>query len=207
MARGRVISLNSAELLGVVASVLVALLLQIARKHVGAEAQRLGLVDHLLVHAGLRAAHNDVVLLRIDFGVEPRIADEVNDPELCFLLTHVELVGEHRNVDALVNATVRLKDEEASALNELILQWLQEVICAEQAFALAQLLLGTVEVIIHQETLHELSDRIAICVVLLLDDAHQILEHVSPPWICNHGGCEVSEHVRAIRLDRLHVAL
>jgi hypothetical protein len=194
-------------LLGIIAGVLAALLLQVARQHIGAEAQRLGLVDHLLVHAWLGAAHNDVMLFRVNLRVEPGIADQIDDPELCLLLAHVELVGKHRDVDALVNATIRLKDEQARTLDELILQRLQKVVRAQQALALAQLLLSAVEVIVDQQALDKLSDWIAIRIVLLLDDANQILEHVSSPWVRDNGRCEIAQNMRTVRLNCLHIPL
>mmetsp|Transcript_36013 Transcript_36013/g.75311 ORF Transcript_36013/g.75311 Transcript_36013/m.75311 type:complete len:330 (-) Transcript_36013:276-1265(-) len=148
-----------------------------------------------------------MVLLRVDLGVKPGVADQVHDPELRLLLAHVELVREHGNVDALVDAAVRLEDEEPRALDELILQRLQEVVRAQEPLALAQLLLRAVEVVVDQQAFNKLCDRITVGVVLLLNDPHKILEHVSSPRVGYHGGREVAEHVRAVRLDGLHVTL
>ena len=65
-------------------------------------------------------AHDDVVLRRIDLGIQTRIANEIHDPLLGRHLIHVELLCEHGDVDDLVDAAVGLKDKEARVLDKLV---------------------------------------------------------------------------------------
>ncbi len=67
--------------------VLCSVLLEVSCKHIGAEAQWLGLGDDLLVHAGLGAAHDHVVLLRVDLGVEARVTHN------CHMYIHTYMSG------------------------------------------------------------------------------------------------------------------
>jgi hypothetical protein len=63
-----------------------------------------------------------VQYLRVDFGVEARIADEVDDPGLSCLLVHAQLVRQHLQVDALVYPAVRLEDQQPRVLHEVVLR-------------------------------------------------------------------------------------
>ncbi|MFN9906684.1 MAG: hypothetical protein ACK56F_11280, partial [bacterium] len=71
------------------------LLFNIHLEHLGAEGERLGLLDELLV-GGVRVhAHHDGALLRVDLGVQLGVPDEVDDPALSVLGAHVQLLGQH----------------------------------------------------------------------------------------------------------------
>lgn len=139
-------------------------------KHITPEGQALGLLDHLLVHAGVLRPHDDVVLRRVDLGIETRVADEVHDPLLGGHLVHVELLSQHANVDDLVDAAVGLKDEEACVLDKLVSAGDEEEVVRQNSLALAQLLLCALKVKVDVEALDELGDRIAVEVVLLLNN-------------------------------------
>ena len=48
------------------------------------------------------------------------LPDEVDDPPLCLLGGHVELLGQHGDGDALVDAAERLEDHQPRVLDEVI---------------------------------------------------------------------------------------
>jgi hypothetical protein len=74
-------------------------------------------------------------------------------------------------------------------------------------FTLLQLGLCAVEIKIDQEALHKLCDGVAVSIVLLLNNAYKILEHIASARVGDDCSGEVTEDVRAICLDSLKVAL
>ena len=66
-----------------------------------------------------------------------------------------------------MNSAEGLKDEEAGVLDEVVQTGDQEEVVDEHRLALTQLLLGTVKVEVHVQTLKELGDGVPVRVRLL----------------------------------------
>ena len=64
------------------------------------------------------------------------------------------------DINALVNATVRLEDKHSRVLNEIAAMWCQENIGRKNIFAFKKLLLGAVEIKVHKKTIDEIDNRI-----------------------------------------------
>jgi hypothetical protein len=73
--------------------------------------------------------------------------------------------------------------------------------------ALLELGLRAVKIEVDQQALYELGDWIPVCVVLLLNNAHKILEHIAPARVGDDRGSKVAQDVGAVGLNGLHVAL
>lgn len=63
-------------------------------QHLGAEEAALCALDDLLVDALRRVVHDDGAGLVVDLGVDARVADQVDDPLLAFVLRQAEAGGE-----------------------------------------------------------------------------------------------------------------
>jgi len=107
-----------------------------------------------------------------------------------------------------VDAAVRLEDEEARLLDELVRVVAQEVVALEHQRALSQLRLGAVKVEVHAEALKELQDGVAVGVFLLLNDFHEALDLVPVPApVDDHRRSKVAQQPRRVDLDGLEVLL
>ena len=71
------------------------LLLNIHLEHLGAEGERLGLLNELLVGGVGVHAHDNSALLGVDLGVQLGVSDQVDDPPLGVLRAHVQLLCQH----------------------------------------------------------------------------------------------------------------
>ena len=60
----------------------------------GAEEAALGALNNLLVDAHGRVVHDNGAGLVVDLGVDARVADQVDDPLLAFVLRQAEAGGE-----------------------------------------------------------------------------------------------------------------
>lgn len=76
-------------------------------------------------------AHDDMVCGGVDLGVQTRVTDEVDDPALGGLLVHVQLLGQHGDIDLLVDAAVRLEDAQASVFHEFVAAGAEEEVILE----------------------------------------------------------------------------
>lgn len=122
------------------------------------------------------SAHDDVAEFAVNLGVETGITNEVDDPAFGDVGLHVELLSEHADGDALVDATECLEDHEPSVLHELVEESDEEEIVEHHRLTLLQLLTRSVKIKIDVEMLQELRDRVAIGVRLLLDHLDEILK-------------------------------
>mmetsp|Transcript_44392 Transcript_44392/g.118433 ORF Transcript_44392/g.118433 Transcript_44392/m.118433 type:complete len:253 (+) Transcript_44392:921-1679(+) len=198
---------NEKDLISILAGIAPALFEQVAGQYRRAENKRLGLGDHLLVDAGLRAAHNDVVLLRVDLGIKACIANKVDNPQLRLLLAHAQLICQGPDVDALMDPTVRLKNEKPCRLNKFVAHRLEKIISCKHALAAAKVVLCTIEIEVHNQALEELRNGITIRVTLLLNRANKILHSHTSTRARNHSSSKVPENMGTIGLDCLNVAV
>ena len=81
------------------------------------------------------------------------LPDKVDDPPLGLLGAHVELLREHRDADALVDPAEGLEDHHPRVLDEVVQTGHQEEVVHEHGLAVAQLLLGPVEIEVDIEVL------------------------------------------------------
>jgi hypothetical protein len=73
-------------------------------------------------------------------------------------------------------------------------------------FALLELLLRPLEIVVDVQALKELGDGVLVRVALLLDDLHQLAHHqLPPPLVQNDGRGEVAEEVVCVRLDGVQI--
>merc|ERR1719164_340411 len=98
-------------------------------------------------------------------------------------LSMLSLVASMGDVDALVNATVCLENEEPCVLDELLVARNKEEVVLQHRLALQKFLLRALEVEVHIKHLEELGDRVLVRVRLLLDDLDEILQHVPSPLV------------------------
>ena len=56
-----------------------------------------GLVNHLLVRVGCLITHDYVAPSRVDFRIQTRVFDKVNNPAFGVVGIHIELLGQHFN--------------------------------------------------------------------------------------------------------------
>lgn len=91
----------------------------------------------------------------VDLGVETGVADEVDDPPLGCLLVHVQLLGQHGNVDLLVDSAIGLKDAETGIFHELLAAGAEEEVIGQHSLALAEAHLGGFEVEVDVQILQE----------------------------------------------------
>jgi hypothetical protein len=101
-----------------------------------------------------------------------------------------------RDVDPLVNATVRLADEVSCVIKELLPKLAQEKIVPDDALRELQLALRRLKVKLDIEFLEELGDRVRILVLLKLDDLDDLADRM--PHARAHG-CPRAARLRAAR--------
>jgi hypothetical protein len=174
--------------------------LEIVCKNLRFEREAFGLIDHLLVDAGVLSTHDDVASGGVYLSVKAGVAYQVDNPTFGSFLVHVQLLGEHSYVDALMNATVSLKDEEASILDKLISARDQEKIIHKHLFTLAKFLLRGIKVKIDVQIFKKLGNWVAVGVAFLLYSLDKVSENVSTPLICDNSGRQIAKNVRAGRL-------
>jgi len=157
------------------------------------------------VHALRLVPEHNTVARGVDLGVEVGISDEVHDPPLRISLGHVELLRDHADVDALVDAAVRLEDVQARVFDELLVEGREEEVVGEDGLAFAEPLLGGLEVELDEEGVEELGDWVGVRVGFLLDDLEEVLEEHALLLVGDDSDGEVAEDVRARRLDGVQV--
>ena len=120
--------------------------------------------------------HDDGALLVVDLGIDPGLADQVNDPLLTVVLIQAEACGEVFDVDASMDLAVALGDKVARSVDKGIGGGEEEEVGAEDILGEAELALSLLEVEVDVEGADELSDGVVVLVGLLLDDADYVLE-------------------------------
>lgn len=142
---------------------------------------------------------------RVDFGIEPSISDQIDDPAFGFIRFHVQFVGQHANGDALMDATECFEDHQTGILDEFVQPHRHKEIVIQNGLAFVQLQTGTFEIEIDQQMFQEFGDWIAVCVRFLLDDFDQVFEGVTASLVDDHGNGQVTQNVRAHRLDGIQI--
>jgi len=142
---------------------------------------------------------------RIDLGIQPGIADKIDDPALRLVGLHVQLIGQHANGDALVDAAECLEDHQTGVLHELVEAGHNEKVIQDHCLALVQLQTRSLEVKVHIQALQELGDGIAVSVRFLLDHLDQILQSVAAGAVDHYGGGQITHDVRAHCLDGVQI--
>lgn len=152
--------------------------------------------------------HDDCALLIIDFRINPRISDQVDNPLLSLILVQPKSRGKVLNINSLVNLAVALRDKVPGGLNERIGSCYKEEIGAEHFFCFRELLLGFLEVEIDVQRLNEVCNRVVVLVVLLFNNADDVLELLlvltsiaCAAAVRDYCCCEVSEDPRAGSLN------
>lgn len=105
-----------------------------------------------------------------------------------------------------MNSTKRFKYHQPSVFDEFFETSNQKKIVEQYRVTFVKLLPSSVEIKIDVEVFYELGYRISISVRFLLDDLYQILQGTSPRSVDDDCGCEVSQNVRAHRLNGVQVA-
>ena len=106
-----------------------------------------------------------------------------------------------------MDAAVGLKDEGPGPFHELLPQANQEKVGAQQPVALLQRRLRALEVVVDEQALQDAGDGIAVRILLLDQDPHQVLQLVAPPLVDHHRGSQVAQQVPRVGLDGGHVAV
>lgn len=150
-------------------------------------------------------SHYDMAQLGVDLGIQPGIADQVDDPAFGFVRFHVQLIGQHADRDTLMDTAERLEDHQTGIFDELLQTSDDEEIVHDHRLALVQLHPGALEVKVHVQVFQELGDWVAVGVRLLLDDLYQILESVSPASVDDDSCGQVAQNVRTHSLDRIQI--
>ena len=88
----------------------------------------------------VKLTHDDVPKLRVNFGVQLGVPDEVDDPLLGVFRVHVEFLGQHLDGDALVNPTESLEDHQTGVVNELVHTRDQKEIVGKDGLAFTEFL-------------------------------------------------------------------
>ena len=88
----------------------------------------------------VKLTHDDVPKLRVNFGVQLGVPDEVYDPLLGVFRVHVEFLGQHLDGDALVDPTEGLEDHQTGVVNELVHTRDQKEIVGKDGLAFTEFL-------------------------------------------------------------------
>lgn len=176
------------------------------------EETALGPLDDLLVDAAGRVVHDDGALARVDLGVEPRVADQVDDPLLAGLVVEAQGLAQALDVDARVDLAVALKDEVPRVVDEAVHAAGQEEVGPQHLLGAAQLALGVLKVKVDEQGAHELGQGVGVLVGLLAHDADNVLEllllHARVAGAAaagDDGGDQVAQCPRARGLDGVDV--
>ncbi|KAJ8576646.1 hypothetical protein ON010_g2572 [Phytophthora cinnamomi] len=182
--------------------------LELRHHAAGPRSQVAGLVDHLAVDRVLRHAHDDASFLGVDLGVEAGVADQVDDPLLGLaVLLHRQLGRQRLHVDGAVHAAVHLEDGQSGGIHEVRRVLLvQEEVAGQHDLALAQLLLGRLEVEVDEQALDEVHDRVAVALVVHAQHAQQVLDEVTTALVQDHAGAQVAQQPGRVALDGLYTA-
>ena len=88
----------------------------------------------------VKLTHDDVPKLRVNFGVQLGVPDEVDDPLLGVFRVHVEFLGQHLDGDALVDPTEGLEDHQTGVVDELVHTRHQKEIVGKDGLAITEFL-------------------------------------------------------------------
>jgi len=156
--------------------------------------------------------HDNGALLVVDLGIEPRVADVVDDMLLGRVGGQAEQAGQFTQRDARVDLAVALEHENARVLDELAGVRQQEEVAAADLLGENQLLLGILKVEVDEEGVDELCHGVLVLVRLLLDDTDDVLEvflldtGVLDPAAGRHDGHgQVPQNPGSVSLDRVDV--
>mmetsp|Transcript_30389 Transcript_30389/g.69073 ORF Transcript_30389/g.69073 Transcript_30389/m.69073 type:complete len:426 (+) Transcript_30389:252-1529(+) len=123
--------------------------------------------------------------------------DELDNPELRLLGLHVQLGRDHADVDALVDAAVRLEDQLPRVLFEFRPVLREEVVALAHEGALLQLALGLIKVHVGVEGQEESGDRVAVAPGLVVHNPDGVLHDVLQPPVQDQACPDVAEEVGA----------
>ena len=124
--------------------------------------QRINFLHQLLVWTQWLCAHDDVAQLRVNLGIQTSITNQIDDPAFGFTWLHVQLIGQHADGDALMDATECFENHQASVLNELIQPNDNEKVIDDNRLAFVQLQARTFKIEIDVQMFEEFGDWIAI---------------------------------------------
>ena len=122
-------------------------------------------------------------------------------------LLHPQLVGQHRQVDALVDAAVRLEDAQPRALEKEVLRVAQEKVVVEHRGTLLEPLLRVLKIGVREQVLQQPRDRIGVRRTLDANHAHEVTHLVAAAGVGDDGDGEVAQQMWRVHLQRLHVLL
>lgn len=120
--------------------------------------------------------HDDGAVLAVNLGVEPRVADQVDDPLLAVVGVEAELGAQVAYVHAAEDLAVALADEVPGGVDEGVGRGAEEEVAAADLLGGAEGLAGRLEVVGDVEGADEGGDGVRVLVRLLADVAHHVLE-------------------------------
>ncbi len=157
--------------------------------------------------------HDDCALLVVDLGVQPRVADEVNDPLLGCVSVQAQAGAEVLERNAGMDLAVALEDEVAGRVDKVVGVGEQEEVAAENLLGQDKLALSLLEVEVDAEGVHEPGDGVLVLVGLLLNDADDVLHLLlvdagilRAPAVRDDSDGQVAQDPRAVSLDAVNVA-
>mmetsp|Transcript_6607 Transcript_6607/g.19929 ORF Transcript_6607/g.19929 Transcript_6607/m.19929 type:complete len:335 (+) Transcript_6607:244-1248(+) len=183
------------------------LLLEILGEHIGAERETLSLLDYLLVYVGWLDAKENMPRLLVDARVELGVRYHLDDPLLGGEPLHTQLLRERLEVDALMNAAVRLEDVKTRVREEVGRGIAQEEVILDSRGAGDEALLGLLEVGRVVEIVEECSDGVQEDRLLHGDDAHKLFDEMTAARCGDDGDSQVAQKVRASGLNRVQIPL
>eukprot|EP00962_Isochrysis_galbana_P040778 scaffold14825_cov123-Isochrysis_galbana.AAC.3 len=177
----------------------------VLREHVRAEGEALGLLDDLLVHVERLHAQDHLPRLLVDAGVELCVRHHGDDPLLGRKPRHAKFSRERRQVDALVDAAVRLEDVQPRVRHKVGLGVAQEEVGIDERGACRQPRLRLVKVGAGVQVIQEAGDRVSVYRALHGDGANELLDQVPAARVGHDRHGRVAQQVRAAGLDGVEV--
>lgn len=104
-----------------------------------------------------------------------------------------------------MDATECFEDHETCVFNEFIHPNDDEEIVNDNRLAFVQFQTCTFKIEVHQQMFQEFGDWITVGVRFLLNDSDQVFESITTAWIDDHSGSQITQNMRAHRLDGIQV--
>lgn len=157
--------------------------------------------------------HDDCALLVVNLGVQPGVADQVDNPLLGSLGVETQPCAEVGKGNTGVDLAVALEDEMSGRVDELISMVKKEEVAAEDLLSKDELLLGLLEIEVDAQGVYKAGNGVLVLVGLLLDDADNVLHLLLlDPHVLSLGAVgdnshgKVAQDPRAVGLDGVDVS-
>lgn len=139
------------------------------------EKAALGLFNDLLVDVVGWMIHHHGAVLRINLGIQPRLADKIDNPLLAVVWVEAELGRQVTDVHTAKDLAVGLADQVARGVDEGVGGAGKEEVSAADLFGCVQGFARSVEVVRDVEGGDELREGVLVFIRLLADVPHDVL--------------------------------